>query len=132
MSVSIDDIDALRKHVNEEIDKFIFFINSTGKTIDYIQRAVVLLTDHVKSLELSVEDLNQQIALQQKQIRTLLQIVEHSGYLDIPDSLLEQLKSKPQTEQENKERSRTYNDAMVLDGVEQHGPDNDVSDGSGK
>ena len=64
MSASIGDVDALRQHVNQEIDKFLFFVTTTGKTIDYIQRAVVLLTDHVKSLELSVDDLNQQISLQ--------------------------------------------------------------------
>ena len=83
-------VDDLRNHMNTELRKFAEFITLTNHTIEDMQQSIVLITDKLSRLIDAMNDYNEQISLQQKQIRDLAEVVRtlsqiaYSGSLHTP------------------------------------------------
>ena len=82
------EIDDLRNHMNTELRKFAEFITLTNNTIEDMQESIVLIIDKIPRLIDAMNDYNEQIHMQQKQIKDLTEIVRalsqiaHSGSLN--------------------------------------------------
>ena len=81
------EIDELRNHMNVELRKFAEFITLTNHTIEDMQESIVLITDKLTRLIDAMNDYNEQIHMQQKQIKDLAEIartlsqIAHTGSL---------------------------------------------------
>lgn len=103
-------------------------MKATNGSIGNMQASDELLLDKFNKLTDAVEDMTEQIALQQKQIRELTgilhQLVKPEFLQKLPGRRL-QSEQEPSSEQSNTIRCPTSNDASDSHDAEQHDPDSD-------
>ena len=111
--MSLSDINALREHMNAEFVKIQVFIKTTNKTLRMMQETELLVTDTVERMHSAMEDFTNQISMQQKQIRDLVQIVRQLTPVASPGKQPEhpeQSRQEPSPEQSDIEKSQPASD----------------------
>ena len=123
------DIDQLRAKLNREVSTFNKYIQLTNRTIEVMQQSDSLLLKKLSVCLQAIEEFTEQIALQQRQIRDLKEIIRvlSLGTHPVPP---EPSISKPSPEQSNIEPSRPSSDEPAYRGSERVDRRSDASDGS--
>ena len=122
------DVDDLRAKLNREIAKFNQYITLTNRTIEMMQQSDSLLVKKLSMCLEAIEEFNTKIALQQRQIRELTQIVRALSdlqHLELPA----QSRLTPSPEQSDIKPSQPSSDVEVGRDFQPGDRRNDANDG---